>query len=90
MYLNVNNRMADAACYFHRLSVIYEIERKLNSLRNSTRRLHFVTGPTRRERSRSNCKLLLMYIVKTQRGPNNSKRLWHGQDTRVILGKAWV
>ncbi len=49
-----------------------------------------VTEPTRHEASGSKCKLLLVNIVKTQAGSNNSKRVWHGQDTRVILGQAWI
>ncbi len=49
-----------------------------------------VTELTRREASESKCKLLLLNIVKTQAGSNNSKRVWHEQDTRVILGQAWI
>ncbi len=49
-----------------------------------------VTEPMRREASGSKCKLLLLYIVKTQAGSNNSKRVWHRQDTIVILGQVWV
>ncbi len=43
--------------------------------------LTIVTEPTRRAASGSKCKLLLINIVKSQAGSNNSKRVWHGQDT---------
>ncbi len=48
------------------------------------------TEPRRREASGSKCKLLLVNIVKTQAGSNNSKQVWYGQDTRVILEQAWI
>ncbi len=40
--------------------------------------------PTKREVCGSKCKLWLINMVKTQAGSNNSKRVWHGQDTRLV------
>ncbi len=53
-------------------------------------KLASVTEPTRREAYVSMCKFLFINIVNTQAGSNNGKQIWHGQDTRVILGQAWV
>ncbi len=46
-----------------------------------------VTEPTRCEVYGSMCKFLFINIVNTQAGSNNGKQIWHGQDTRVILGQ---
>ncbi len=49
----------------------------------------FCYGLTRRETRGSICKALLLNMVNTA-GSGRSKQVWHGQDTRIIQGQAWV
>jgi len=49
-----------------------------------------VMEPTRREASGSRCKLLLVNMVKTHAGSNNSKWVWYGQNTKVMQGQVWI
>ncbi len=50
----------------------------------------FVTRRTRREASGSICKLFITKHGYIQARSEDSKQVWHGQDTRVVLRTAWV
>ncbi len=49
-----------------------------------------VTRRTRREASGSICKLFITKHGHIQARSEDSKQVWHGQDTRVVLRTAWV
>ncbi len=80
----------DSLCYSFGVTSLYFFVCHKKKKKKKTLKMPSVTEPTRREAGGPKCKLLFINIVKSQAGSNNSKRIWHGQDTRVILGQAWV